>query len=82
MLAVLYSTSRCHIADLAMADDKHAAEGAQAGEGEEHEQSNYQKPKPKPLTEIMNTDAEDESLRKYKESLGLITANSKDLEVC
>jgi hypothetical protein len=65
-----------------MADDKHAAEGAHAGGDEEQEQSNYQKPKPKPLTEILNTDAEDESLRKYKESLGLTTANSKDLEVC
>ncbi len=63
-----------------MADDKHA-EAAHAG-GDEEEQSNYQKPKPKPLTEILNTDAEDESLRKYKESLGLTTANSKDLEVC
>lgn len=61
-----------------MADHNEAARAA----GDEEEQSNYQRPKPKPLNEILNTDAEDESLRKYKESLGLTTANTKDLIVC
>jgi len=56
-------------------------DAAHAGGGGEEQESNYQRPKPKPLTEILNTDAEDESLRKYKESLGLTTANSADLVV-
>lgn len=60
-----------------MADHNEAARAA----GDEEEQSNYQRPKPKPLNEILNSDVEDESLRKYKESLGLTTANSKDLIV-
>ena len=63
--------------------DHNPEEVVPQAEGDDSEEGKgYQRPKPKPLTEILNTDKEDESLRKYKESLGLTTANAGDLEVC
>lgn len=41
----------------------------------------YQPPEQKTLEEILKTDAEDESLRKYKETL-LGTSNPVAVEVC
>lgn len=38
-------------------------------EGEEEHDANYQPPPQKTIEEIMAADAEDESLRKYKEAL-------------
>jgi len=41
----------------------------------------YQPPAPKSMEEILKSDADDESLRKYKESL-LGAGNTVGLEVC
>lgn len=47
-----------------MSDDKNAT-----NDGSDEENPNYKPPPEKSLKEIINTDQEDESLKKYKEAL-------------
>lgn len=60
-----------------MAEHEHAHEHGD----EVDETPGYQPPAPKSMEEILKTDAEDESLRKYKEAL-LGTAHPVAVEVC
>jgi Rho GDP-dissociation inhibitor len=59
-----------------MAEHEHAHE-----HDEPEETPGYQPPAPKSMEEILKTDQEDESLRKYKEAL-LGTSNPVAVEVC
>ena len=60
-----------------MAEQEHSHD-----HGEEVEETpGYQPPAPKTMEEILKSDAEDESLRKYKEAL-LGTAHPIAIEVC
>lgn len=53
-----------------MAEQDEPVEAVAAGDDEDHEDNpNYKAPAPKSLDEILQQDQEDESLRKYKETL-------------